>query len=410
MIYPTHGQPWRLRLTMLVLLLALGLGVSAVEKWREDEVRVVWNHAYGLLRHYLNPIREYSYKPISVLFRFDNLWRVEEKNQQLQRTLTESRLQNQLLTEEVGRLRRLSGLGHWTGPGELRFLSADVIGLITSEQNAALTINRGRLDGVRPRDPVVALGGLVGLVTAASDHTARVQAVMDPLSAVGAVVRESRARGILYGQGRNKPLAFMPENEVQPVDVNAVLTTSGFENSVFPKGVVIGVIKDRKLNPYGMPYGVVKPAVAFESLEEVLLVLPRGRNGRIDEATTGTLGRYEIGMPVPAAFAEDLGASHTQPAALRENRPASDTALGTGTMVRLKPPADTATATSRTQNAAPAAAAPPAEAAQEASPDQDLEQIQKRDEEQARRDDETTTGAAPAQPGGPTDDSKDSND
>jgi hypothetical protein len=223
------------------------------------------------------------------------------------------------------------------------------------------------------------------------------------------VVRESRARGILYGQGRNKPLAFMPENEVQPIDVNAVLTTSGFENSVFPKGVVIGAIKDRKLNPYGMPYGVVKPAVAFESIEEVLLVLPRGRGGRVDEATTGTLGRYEIGMPVPAAFSEDRAASHSQSAALRENRPASDTALSTGTLYRLRAPGDTAT--SRTLNA-PAAATPQGEADQEASPEQDPDQMQKRDEEQARRNEENTTAPTAAMPAEFNDnggESKDSN-
>jgi hypothetical protein len=160
-----------------------------------------------------------------------------------------------------------------------------------------LIINRGKVDGLRPRDPVVSLGGLVGIVQRIYAHTARVQAITDPLSAVGAIDRDRRARGVVYGKGRHELMWFIPENEVQPIEIGAVLVTSGFENSIYPKGVVVGIVQERKHNRYGMPYGAVKPAVGFESLEEVLLVIPKHRARGDDLATTPTMGHYTIQIP-----------------------------------------------------------------------------------------------------------------
>lgn len=291
-------NPWhvRIRLVVLVTILVMGFGLAAVERWRQDKVYDAWGRVYGVLTRFLNPVREHTRQSAMVIFKMDQLWAVEDNNKHLQRDLSQLQVKNQMLSEELGRLNRLAGLGRWSGPSDLHFLASDVIGLVTNEQSAALIINRGRLDGVRPRDPVVALGGLVGIVQTVSSHTARAQAITDLLSAVGAVDRQSRARGIVYGRGRNKPLAFMPENEIQPIEKNTTLITSGFENSVYPKGVVIGTIIDRKLDDYGLPYGVVKPAVSFEALEEVLLVLPRNRPVD-DRSSTALLGRYMIAMP-----------------------------------------------------------------------------------------------------------------
>jgi hypothetical protein len=183
-------------------------------------------------------------------------------------------------------------------------MTADVIGLITNEESAEMIVNRGSADGVRPRDPAVALGGLIGQVQSVTAHTAHIQGLADPVSAVGAVALKSRSRGILYGRGRGKPMEFIPENEVQPLEIGTLLVTSGFENSVYPKGIVIGKITGRQANMYGMPYGAVQPVVPFESIEEVLLVLPRHRfDGRA--TTTETLGRYAIEMPLGPQVTSD---------------------------------------------------------------------------------------------------------
>lgn len=293
---------------MLIALLTLGLGIAAIERWRPEDFDPVWGRAHEKITRVLNPISDRTYRIFSVAFKVDRMFKIEEENSRLLRENSELNIKTQLLSEELSRLNRLAGLGRWSGPSELVFISANVSGLITSGPSVSLMINRGRRDGVRTRDPVVALGGLVGLVQWASNTTARVQTITDPLSAVGVMDRASRARGILFGgDNKKEALKFMPENEVQPINAGAELITSGFENSVYPKGIIVGTIQERKLNTwYGMPYGIVKPAVSFETLEEVLLVIPRDRLAGMSDATTASLGTKRIFMPAsPMAADQD---------------------------------------------------------------------------------------------------------
>lgn len=308
---PHRTNPWnfRIRLVLLIVLLTLGVGTAAVEKWRQEDFARVGNRIHDKIAYFLNPISERTHKVVIVAFKINELFKVEEEKTGLLRQNSELNIKNQLLAEELLRINRLAGLGHWSGPTDLMFLPADVTGLITSGQSAALIINCGRAEGVRAHDPVVALEGLVGIVQSVALHTAKVQAITDPISNVGVMDSASRARGVIIGRGRNELMEFMPENEVQPINIGGVLITSGFENSVFPKGIVVGMIQDRKLNTYGMTYGKVKPAASFEALEEVLLVIPKNRLAGTPDATTATLGVKRIFMP--ATLTNDRAATAT---------------------------------------------------------------------------------------------------
>lgn len=53
-----------------------------------------------------------------------------------------------------------------------------------------------------------------------------------------------------------------------------------------------------------MPYGIVKPAVSIETLEEVLLVIPRDRLSGMTDATTASLGAKRIFMPASPMSAD----------------------------------------------------------------------------------------------------------
>lgn len=321
---------WQPLLLMMVCI--AGMCVAAMEKWRQDDAYRFWA-AVGLSR-VLNPVMNATNRGLVVVRQLGRLRTLEQENQQLRHELAENRLLMQLTEEELRRLQRISGLGRWSGPAELRFMTADVIGLITNEESAEMIVNRGSADGVRPRDPAVALGGLIGQVQSVTAHTAHIQGLADPVSAVGAVALKSRSRGILYGRGRGKPMEFIPENEVQPLEIGTLLVTSGFENSVYPKGIVIGKITGRQANMYGMPYGAVQPVVPFESIEEVLLVLPRHRfDGRA--TTTETLGRYAIEMPLGPQVTSDSLAT-------------TGTVLTSGTLTQMRLSTATLTTTSAT--------------------------------------------------------------
>ncbi|MCE5229648.1 rod shape-determining protein MreC [bacterium] len=301
----TVSVSWRrrVRIGVLVVLVFAGLAIAALEKYRSSESFAFWTRGYEKISPILDPVRERTRRWVMTALKLNDLWAAEAEKDRLSRELAQSKLQNDLLFEQLGRLQRLSGLGRWAAPPQLRFVPADVTGLITSDESMLLTINRGRADGIGARDPVVALKGLVGLIRSVQEHTAQVQAITDPMSVVGAATRDTRARGALYGRGRNKPLEFLPENEVENFNVGSRLITSRFENSNFPKGITIGVIEKRDLNLYGIPVGVVRSAVAFDTLEEVLVIVPNDSDR--DDQTTASLGAIRIVMPTGDELANE---------------------------------------------------------------------------------------------------------
>ena len=299
-----------LRVGLLVVGCAVGLSVAAFERWRQPEAYRLWGCAYEVMSSYLGPVEARIQATVRALSRAGRLWEVENENRRLRGQLSRLRTEQQLSKERLRRIERLSGLGRWSGPPQLAFLPTDVIGVDKLEQNALLEINRGRADGVQSCDPVVALDGLVGIVREVASPRARVQALTDPMSAVGAVVRDSRVRGVVYGRGHDRPLEFMPDSEIQPIEKGGVLVTSGFSQSVFPKGIVIGTIEGRQLNARGISYGSVAPAVRFDMVEEVLVVIPVDRTAEEDAPTSPTLGRFSIRMP---GHASDAPTTPTMP-------------------------------------------------------------------------------------------------
>lgn len=298
----------RVKYICLALILLSGLGVSAYEKYRAEEAFKAFGFAFAAINdYYLDPIRSCVAPAAGVIRRAPALWNAEEQNERLRRRLTEAEARNQLLRERLARMERLTGLGQWSAPAPIGFLQADVVSFHDRDESAVLTINRGRRDGVRPRDPVVALGGLVGVVREVAEASSRVQALSDPVSAVGVFDRVSRARGVVMGQGMGSDLIFVPEDEALPILSGAELITSGFENSLYPKGLLVGRIDGRGETLYGEVHGLVEPSVDAGRVEEVLVLVRSDiAMSEDDWASTATLGEFSVRMPRGELGVEDM--------------------------------------------------------------------------------------------------------
>ena len=118
--------------------------------------------------------------------------------------------------------------------------------------------------------------------------------ITDPMSVVGVADRRTRDRGVLYGRGRDAPLEFIPEDETKPIEPGAVLITSGLGGSVYPKGLIVGSIGERRENQKGVSYGVVTPAENLGALEEVLVIR---RASRGSHSFQEGLGDLDVGSP-----------------------------------------------------------------------------------------------------------------
>lgn len=189
------------------------------------------------------------------------------------------RRENQALTEYRAEALRLQGLISFQNENLETYgvVPARVIARSPSTWYKFITIDRGTAEGVNRNMAVISPAGLVGRVASASRHTAQVNLLTDREMAVGAVAQDSReTRGIVEGVGDNNLLRMANIPYYSEISVGEKAVTSGL-SQIYPPGILIGTIE--KINDEAgglLKSAVVKPAVHFNQLEEVLLVSSYG--------------------------------------------------------------------------------------------------------------------------------------
>ena len=142
----------------------------------------------------------------------------------------------------------------------------------TSPWFQSIMIDKGRDDGLTRGLPVVVPEGIAGQVTEVSAGYAKVMLIIDPTSAVDALVQRTRSRGIVQGQFSNHCL-FKYVLRKHDIQVGDTVISSGLDG-VFPKGQRVGQVSEVVRRSAGVFQDIiVKPFVDFEKLELVLVVL-----------------------------------------------------------------------------------------------------------------------------------------
>ncbi|MBQ9298043.1 MAG: rod shape-determining protein MreC [Clostridia bacterium] len=151
-------------------------------------------------------------------------------------------------------------------------LPAYIIGKDISNYSKTIIINLGKKDGIEVNMTVIADAGLVGHVISVTDETAKVETIIDSASSVSSNITTTREAIICRGVIDSNNLRAVNI----PTDTNLVsgdnVETSGM-GGIYPKGILIGTIKDI-INTRNIMdrYAVIKPAVDFEKLETVLVI------------------------------------------------------------------------------------------------------------------------------------------
>jgi rod shape-determining protein MreC len=193
------------------------------------------------------------------------------ENEELKRQLAAAQIQIQEQRALADRSRNLAELLQLRDRATLQTAAAEIIGDAAAPDFQTMTIDKGTRDGLRPDMAVIAPAGVVGRVVVPSLRAAKVQLLIDRNAAAGALIARSRAQGVVVGEGDER-LRMEYVSEVADVTKGDLVVTSGIDG-IFPKGFVIGVVDS--VEKAGGMYKriVVKPAVNFRSLEEVLVVL-----------------------------------------------------------------------------------------------------------------------------------------
>jgi rod shape-determining protein MreC len=231
---------------------------------------------------------------------------LQRENALLRAELSASRLGQ---TEEA-QLNRLLSLA---GRGSYRIVAANVIAAGPGYENM-VTLDVGRIDGVRPDQTVLNGDGLVGRVVSVSSDTSTVLLATDASSVVGARMAGTGEIGAVTGTGKGPQLLHL-----ELFDANAVLragqqlvTFGSVGGSPYVPGVPIGTVTALESGGALTRAALVRPFVNFTSLGVVGVVIVPPRTNPRDSVLPS--------RPAPPATAT--------PAASKPGRPAASPSPG----------------------------------------------------------------------------------
>jgi rod shape-determining protein MreC len=196
---------------------------------------------------------------------------VRAENDALKAQLAEAQIQLQEQRALADRSKGLLATLELRDRSNLKTIAAEVIGAGASMDFKTVTIDKGTSDHVGPDMAVVAPSGVVGRVVVPSARAAKVQLLTDRNAAAGVLIARSRSQGVVVGTGEEL-LRMEYVSEVADVAVGDSGVTSGIDG-IYPKGYVVGTVESLEKSGNNYKQILVRPAVDFSSIEEVLVVL-----------------------------------------------------------------------------------------------------------------------------------------
>lgn len=196
--------------------------------------------------------------------------------------------QNQRLRYELGRaqqsaeqawaldraLSQVTSEQHLAFVGSLGTVMAQVVTESPTSFAATIDISQGRDDGVLAGMPVVANGGLVGVVVATTPRGATVRLISDVRSEVGVTWGNGRTSLVVSGRGVNNGLGATSVPLSTSLKPGTILSTDGLAGGLFPAGIPVASVSAVTLTPGAATYDVtLRPAADLRYLAYVDVLL-----------------------------------------------------------------------------------------------------------------------------------------
>jgi rod shape-determining protein MreC len=153
------------------------------------------------------------------------------------------------------------------------FFAARVVNNSVNKKHNYLTINRGRIHGVKPDMAVVTSYGVVGIVRDVSTNFSSVISVLNVNFGLSAKIKKNGYFGSISWDGEGSYYVNLSDipNHVN-IQKGDTIITSGY-SSMFPEGYMVGTIAGFQPNPGGNFYDIkVKLALDFHKLDHVFVV------------------------------------------------------------------------------------------------------------------------------------------
>jgi rod shape-determining protein MreC len=214
----------------------------------------------------------------SIFTAFGEIERLRIQNEELARRLNEVEAQNQGLASLRAQNELLTQLLDVHSSFEYETVAAEVISKRITDQERAISLDRGADVGIEVDDAVIGPGGaLIGQVVEVGANFSRVLLISDTRINVAGLIESSRAVGLISGQ-LGQPLEMVNIPAEVTVTVNESVVTAGIElsagiRSPYPKGLLIGLIAGVSRSPDQLfQTALVTPVADLDRLEYVLVI------------------------------------------------------------------------------------------------------------------------------------------
>jgi rod shape-determining protein MreC len=278
-----------LLLALMVFIALMGLTLSRRSEmtWPERVIKdtVAWTQGW-------------LYKPARYAAGFfrdvEDLKNTYKENKQLKKTLThyaQDTMRLNLLEAQNKHLQDILGFTErQKNADNYQYMVAEVVSVSPDPYSNTVNINLGSLDGIKENMAVMSVEGLIGRVSRVSNFTSSVQLLVDMNAESGGSAERQLEKGIsatvlgkedkVFGtidyysnEEQGLVMTRIDQRSEMNLEPGDVVVTSGL-GQIFPKGLVIGVVSEKRVGDFGINYlATVKPkATDFRHLREVLVV------------------------------------------------------------------------------------------------------------------------------------------
>ena len=211
---------------------------------------------------------------------------VMQENQQLKSQVDEltSELNTIKLEQyELDNLRKLLGLDKKYP--SYKKAAAHIIGKDSGNWFSIFTIDKGSKDGIEVDMNVIAGSGLVGIVTDVGPNYAKVRSIIDDLSKTSGMLLTTSDRCIIHGDlqemNSNQNILFTDlKDSEDKASVGDPVVTSHISDK-YLQGILIGYINTLEVDSNNLTKsGTITPAVDFEHISEVEVILDKKETGK----------------------------------------------------------------------------------------------------------------------------------
>lgn len=202
--------------------------------------------------------------------------RLKEENDMLRsevRRLQTLQSQNDMLSQENDFLK--DSLGLVDRLTEISLTKSKVIGRDPSGWFDVISIDRGSIDGISVRDPVISNGSLIGFVSEVYLTYSKVTTILDVSFECGALETHTGEVAVVEGDynlresGKCK-MSYLPRET--GITAGDMIVTSGLGGS-FPKNIIIGTVEEILTESHGASsYAVIVPYADISELRNVYVV------------------------------------------------------------------------------------------------------------------------------------------